>query len=221
VIQEFAPGVEVSIFYFRFASERNGRIFSITKKEFPAVIGDGSSDLESLILRDPRAVCLAERYIERNRDRLTSIPANGEPIQLIDIGTHSRGAIFNEGGHLQTPALEQAIDDLSRGIDRFYFGRFDLRSPSIDELMRGNFKIMELNGVTSESTNIYDRRYSLLDSYQILFTQWKIAFEIGSANHTLGAKCLSLREFIKLICNRDVSQIENLTPFLSQKESCA
>jgi hypothetical protein len=221
VIQELAKGVEFSVFYFRFPTEPKGQIFSITKKEFPAVIGDGISDLEMLILRDARAVCLAERYFERNRDRLTSIPPKGEAVQLIDIGTHSRGAIFNEGSHLRTPELECAIDDLSHGIDGFYFGRFDLRSPSIDDLMRGNFKIIELNGVTSESTNIYDRRYSLLDAYEILFAQWKIAFEIGAENRRLGAKYLSLREFMKLVRNRDASQIENSTTFLSQKESCA
>jgi hypothetical protein len=145
----------------------------------------------------------------------------GEAVQLIDIGTHSRGAIFNEGGHLRSPELEKAIDDLARGIDGFYFGRFDIRSHSIDELMGGNFKIIELNGVTSESTNIYDPRYSLIDAYRILFRQWKLAFDIGAANRELGAKCLLLREFIKLLRTRDVSQLESATPIFSQKESCA
>jgi membrane protein DedA with SNARE-associated domain len=221
VIQEFANGVEASVFYFRFPTEQHGRIFSITRKEFPAVVGDGTSDLETLILRDPRAVCLAGRYFERNRDRLATIPAVGEAVQLIDIGTHSRGAIFHEGGQLRTPELERAIDHLSRGIDGFYFGRFDLRSASFAELMRGNFKVIELNGVTSESTNIYDRRYSLIDAYRILFRQWRIAFEIGAANRKLGAKCLSIREFIKLIFSKDASRKENGPAFLPKKASCA
>ena len=221
LIQEFSPGVETSVFYFRLPSERHGHIFSITKKEFPIVVGDGRSDLETLILRDPRSVCLGQRYFERNVDRLRSVPAKGEMLELIDIGTHSRGAIFAEGDYLRTPELERAIGDLCRGIDGFYFGRFDLRSASFAELMRGNFKVIELNGVTSESTNIYDRRYSLFDAYRILLQQWRLAFEIGAANHKLGSKCLSVREFIKLILTRDVSRIEIENTFLSHKASCA
>jgi hypothetical protein len=53
--------------------------------------------------------------------------------------------------------------------------------------MGRNIKIIELNGVTSEMTNIYDPRYSLIDAYRILFHQWRLAFEIGAENSKMGA----------------------------------
>lgn len=194
IIQEFFDGGEVSVFYYRYPSCMNGEIFSITEKVFPVVVGDGVSSLEDLILSDNRAVCLAEGYFAENRSQLGRVPAQGETVPIIRIGTHSRGAIFLDGGHLKTPDLEKAIDAICRRIDGFNLGRFDIRFSSIDEFRSGaGFRIIELNGVTSESTNIYDPSYSLLDAYRILFEQWRIAFEIGAENKRRGVGATTLR----------------------------
>jgi hypothetical protein len=198
IVQEFAEGLEISAFYYRYPLEERGHIFSITEKRFPIVTGDGRSTLERLILSDTRAVCLADKYIEQNKWRLAGIPAAGEQVQLVEIGTHSRGAIFLDGRHLLTPTLEDKIDEICRGFRGFYFGRFDIRAESIEDLQHGSFKIIELNGVTSESTNIYDPRYSLIDAYRILFRQWRIAFEIGAANIARGEKAASIRDLVRL-----------------------
>lgn len=199
IVQEFASGVEVSIFYYRRPSETQGNIFSITEKIFPTVIGDGKATLAELILNDSRAVCLAEKYFRHNQDRLELIPSQGEQSQIIDIGTHSRGAIFLDGSRLKTDKLTQKINEICYGFEGFYFGRFDIRADSLEDLMNGeNFKIIELNGVTSESTNIYDPKYNLLDAYRILFRQWRIAFEIGAENHKQGAETTSFRTLIRL-----------------------
>jgi membrane protein DedA with SNARE-associated domain len=188
ILQEFAGGSEISVFYYRHPGAAAGRIFSITEKVFPHVVGDGASTLEELILSDDRAVCLAEKYFEENRSQLGHVPTASEDVRIIRIGTHSRGAVFLDGERLRTHELESAIDMICRRIEGFNFGRFDIRYSSEAELMAGRgFKIVELNGVTSESTNIYDPRYSLFDAYRILFQQWRIAFEIGAENRRLGA----------------------------------
>ncbi|HVE58954.1 MAG TPA: VTT domain-containing protein, partial [Pyrinomonadaceae bacterium] len=181
ILQEFCGGEETSVFYYRYPRAEKGEIFAITEKRFPRVTGDGSSTLEELILRDNRAICLAKKYLERNAGRLETIPESGAEVQIIDIGTHSRGAIFLDGGWMKTEALEEKIDEICRGFSGFYFGRFDIRCKSFEEFSRAeNFKIVELNGVTSEATSIYDPKNSLFDAYKILFEQWKIAFEIGA-----------------------------------------
>lgn len=209
ILQEFCGGEEVSIFYYRRPSERRGRIFSITEKRFPSVMGDGRSTLEDLILNDPRAVCLAKKYFEQNAERLGDVPVAGEIVKIIDIGTHSRGAVFVDGGCLRTDALEAKIDEICRGFEGFYFGRFDIRAASFDDLRRGeNFRIIELNGVTSESTNIYDPRYSLTDAYRILYRQWRLAFEIGLENIRLGATPTSLPDLIRLAVGRPIKTAE-------------
>lgn len=199
ILQEYAGGDEFGVFYYRYPSQERGRIYAITEKQFPMVKGDGKANLETLILRDKRAVALADAYLARNAERLESIPAEGENVQIIDIGTHSKGAIFLDGGYLKTDALEAEIDAVCRGYEGFYFGRFDLRSTSKEAFKNGEFKIIELNGVTSEATSIYDPKNSIFDAYRILFKQWKIAFEIGDENRKRGAAKTTVRHLAKLI----------------------
>lgn len=200
IVQQFFNGGEVSVFYHRHPSADRGEIFSITEKQFPSVTGDGESTVEELILRDARAVCLAEEYFEENADRLDLIPEKGEVIQIIDVGTHSRGAIFLDGEHFNTSELKAVIDAICRRTEGFHFGRFDIRYGSADAFRKGeDFKIIELNGVTSESTNIYDPRYSLFDAYRILFAQWRIAFEIGTENRTRGVRSSSVKDLCRAV----------------------
>ncbi len=187
IAQEYAAGREFGVFYYRFPSEAQGRIYSITDKRFPKIVGDGKHTLHRLILDDERAVCMARHYFKANHDRLFDVPPNGEEVQLIDIGTHARGAVFLDGEHVKTDALEEAFDLISKGFDGFYFGRFDVRTDSVEAFREGKrFKIVELNGVTSEATHIYDPSNTLLDAYRVLMRQWRIAFEIGDQNRRNG-----------------------------------
>ena len=200
ILQEFADGDEFGVFYYRFPDEKRGKIFAITEKQFPEVVGDGMATLENLILRGQRAVCLANKYFERHQENLLNIPENGEKVKLVDIGTHSRGAIFLDGIRLKTDQLETAFDNICKEYKGFYFGRFDVRTASIEDFKRGrNFKIVELNGVTSEATSIYDAKNSLFTAYRVLFEQWKIAFEIGAQNRARGTQPTSLLALTKIL----------------------
>jgi membrane protein DedA with SNARE-associated domain/pimeloyl-ACP methyl ester carboxylesterase len=204
ILQEFADGDEFGVFYYRYPNEAKGKIFAITEKQFPSVVGDGISTLETLILQDERAVCLAEKYFERNQKELDFVPKKGEHFRIVDIGTHSRGAIFLDGIQIRTVELEAKIDQICQGYKGFYFGRFDIRTPSIEEFKRGeNFKIIELNGVTSEATSIYDRKNSLFSAYKTLFEQWRIAFEIGAENRANGIQPTKIVDLLKLLRNRE------------------
>jgi hypothetical protein len=63
----------------------------------------------------------------------------------------------------------------------------------------GGFKVLELNGVTSEATHIYDPGNSLLSALRDLMRQWKIAIEIGQRNRRNGVHPLSATAFLKLV----------------------
>jgi hypothetical protein len=200
IIQEYAYGDEFGVFYYRRPEERRGRIFSITEKRMPAVIGDGVSTLEKLILADDRAVCIARFLIDKHQAHASEVPTRGERVQLVELGTHCKGAMFLDGSWINTPELETRIDEIGRSFEGFYFGRFDIRTPSIDDFRAGrNFKVVELNGVTSEATHIYDPRNSLVDAYRVLFEQWRLAFEIGVTNRERGVKASSLRELLRAL----------------------
>ena len=214
IIQEYAPGEEFGVFYYRYPNEEQGRIFSITAKRFPKVTGDGISTLEELILNDPRAVCMARFYCEQQQEHLWDVPASGEQRQLVELGTHCRGAIFLDGGEVKTSALEAAIDCISKCYVGFYFGRYDIRTASIAAFKQGrDFKVIELNGVTSEATHIYDPKNNLLEAYRVLFEQWRIAFEIGAQNKARGVKPATISEIIRLVIEfRQRARADATTP---------
>ena len=200
IIQEHVPGAEFGVFYYRYPNASNGCIFSITEKRFPRVTGNGKSSLERLILDDARAVCMARFYLNQLTPRLWDVPEPGESVQLVELGTHCRGAVFLDGSWVKTEALEAAIDRISKTYDGFYFGRYDIRTPCVEDFKQGrNFKVVELNGVTSEATHIYDPKNSLLEAYQVLFAQWRIAFEIGAQNRQRRARPTSLRALAGLL----------------------
>ncbi|MBV9643558.1 MAG: hypothetical protein JO334_08295, partial [Verrucomicrobia bacterium] len=200
IVQEHVPGKEFGVFYFRYPNEKPGRIFSVTEKRMPVVVGDGSRTLEELILADDRAVCMADFYLRNNCERAHDVLAAGEKVQLVEIGTHCRGAIFLDGSYAITPTLEATIERIASTFDGFFFGRFDIRVPTVEDFMSGqNLKIIELNGVTSEATHIYDPKRSLVDAYRVLFEQWRIAFEIGHKNRERGVRPSSVTELFRMI----------------------
>lgn len=198
ILQRYVPGVEYGLFYYRRPGEAHGHVFSITEKRRAEVIGDGRRTLEGLILDDPRAVALAQTYLEMNTEGRDAVPARGQRVTLSELGTHCRGSIFLDGREVSTPALVEAVDRIGRAAEGFYFGRFDVRAASVDALRAGEFSILELNGVTSEATHIYDPRHSLWAAYRTLFEQWRLAFEIGAANRARGVTPTPLRTLVRL-----------------------
>jgi hypothetical protein len=200
IVQEYVPGVEFGVFYVRRPGDSRGRILSITEKRLPSVVGDGRSTLEELVLKDPDTIGMALFHLRQQAHRLREVPLPAQRVSLGDCGSHCRGARFYDAGALLTPALERAIDAIARRFEGFGFGRFDLRVPSREALMRGeDITILELNGVTSEVTHIYDPAVSLIEAYRALCGQWRLAFEIGAENAARGARVWSLAELIGLV----------------------
>ena len=200
ILQEYVAGEEFGVFYYRYPGTEHGRVFSVTEKRMPVLVGDGRRTLEELVFADDRAVCMADFYLRKNSEQTQRVPVAGESVQLVEIGTHCRGAIFLDGGDTITPALEETVDRIARCFDGFFFGRFDVRVPSRQDLMAGeNLRIIELNGVTSEATHIYDPKLGLFDAYGVLFRQWRIAFEIGNLNRARGTRPTTVRALLQAI----------------------
>lgn len=199
---------EAGIFYCRTPGQAKGRIVSVTLKYFPHVTGDGRRTLRELIMDDPRAGALSHLYLKRHVARLDTVPAPGESIRLAFAGSHSRGAIFRNGTHLVTPAMEARFEAIARALPEFHFGRFDVRFERFADVQQGHgFTIVEINGAGAESTHIWDRRTSLLQAWRDLMRQYRWLFEIGAANRRRGFKPLTLAEF-----RRDHAREKALTP---------
>ncbi|WP_241686788.1 carboxylate--amine ligase [Leptospira stimsonii] len=201
VVQEYHPGPkEAGVFYYRFPNEKRGHIFSVTRKTFPIIEGDGNSSLKELISKHPRFRFQSGIFQQRHEKQWNRILSKGERMRLAEAGNHCQGTLFSDGSDLITEALIEKIDQISQTFAGFYFGRYDIRYRSDEELKLGKeFGIVELNGVTSESTNLYDPEFSIVQMYSILFQQWKLLFQIGSENKKLGVPKASLYKIVKAL----------------------
>lgn len=195
------------------AANRTGFVYSITGKEFPELVGDGHRTLEELIYAHRRFRRQADIFLDRFAAERSSIPVAGERIRLALSGNHCQGTLFRDGGELMTPELEAAFDALASSFNRvgdngsatergggLDFGRFDVRFTSPEEFKRGSgFGVLELNGATGESTNLYDPERSLWWSYRVLFGQWRHLYELGALRRDAGARPMTWGEVVRSI----------------------
>ena len=217
VAQAFHPGPhECGITWVRdphAPPDRLGRIYAVTRKEFPFVVGDGRRTLEELVYRDRRFRRQADVFLARFAGSRAWVVAHGERVRLAQAGNHAQGTLFRDGADLITPALEARIDSViaayaspvgtptDPGID---YARLDLRYESDDLLREGHgIGIVELNGTTGEPTNLYDPDRSVVWAYSVLFGQWSRLYRLGAVRRSggvgpirLGSLLAAWREFI-------------------------
>ncbi len=213
IVQRYHPGPhECGILWARCPDrgfENNGQlhgsIFSICRKDFPFLVGDGRRTIEDLIHDHPRFRYQAAVFLERWAAQRRRVLAPGETLRLAEAGNHCQGTLFRDGADLITPALEARIDAIARrfalrdpgraelgGLD---IGRFDVRYESDEALREGRgFAILELNGTTGESTNIYDPGRSALWAYGVLARQWSLMYELGARRRAMGTRPVTIAE---------------------------
>lgn len=201
LLQEYHPGpCEFGVFYVRMPGEERGKVFSITEKRFASVTGDGKRNVRELVWDHSRYRVQADVLLENIRDDAERVPAMGEEVRVGVLGNHCRGAMFLDGASHITPELTGAMDRIARHAEGFFFGRFDVRCPSAEDLRRGErLKIVELNGLLSESTNIYDPGMKFWRAQRVLGEQWAWAFRIGAENVRRGARRPRLADAIRVV----------------------
>ncbi len=189
LIQEYIKyPMEVGVLYYRLPNKKKGTISSVTLKEFLHVTGDGISTVEALIFESPRALLQLDRIKANYEHLLATIPKKEELIKLGVVGNHSKGTRFINGNHLIDKQLIKTFDKIAAQIPGFFYGRFDIRCNSFEELKEGlAFKILEINGVSSEPTHIYDpEKISYFGALKDILKHWIVVYKIGRANHKLG-----------------------------------
>lgn len=187
---------EAGVLYVRLPGESEGKIFSLTFRYFPHVVGDGKSSLRELIVHDQRAVWKIGAHLGLDRDhlgtlarKLNEVPAEKEIVRLSFIGSIRVGGLYRDAREHITPAMTRRFDEISKSIPEFYYGRYDVRFRSVESLKKGEeFQIIEINGAGAESINVWDPQMSLRQVYKELFEQQRLIFEIGARNRDRGFK---------------------------------
>lgn len=195
LVQEYISlPLEFGVFYVRYPGESKGRVTSIVGKEMLFVVGDGIQTLRELILNKDRAKLQWETLRRIYQSRLEEIIARNCRIELVSIGNHCLGTTFLNSNHLITDRLSNAFDAISRSVDGFYFGRFDLRTASHADLEEGRVMIMELNGCGAEPAHIYQPGFPLAKAMRVLFRHWSDIYRVSTENHRRGTPYISFRE---------------------------
>jgi hypothetical protein len=126
---------------------------------------------------------------------MTLIPAPGTYVLLEPIGNHVRGTLFYDAGSLITPEVNDFFSSIAGHIDGFMFGRFDLRVKSKADLQTGqNLRILELNGVSSDPTHIYDPNLSYLAVAKYLMRHLQRMYELAREQQHKGHQPATLAE---------------------------
>ncbi len=189
LLQEFIDlPEEYGVMYYRFPNEKTGHISSLMKRDFLIVIGDGSATLLKLICKSERCSSHLARLKRKFKNELHCILPVGDKKILEPIGNHNRGTSFINSKSLITSDLVSAFDHVSAPLYEWYFGRYDIKTKSYEEMIAGDFKVVEVNGVNSEPSHIYDSSTRLFKAYGDLFFHWNTILKISIENRKRGFK---------------------------------
>jgi hypothetical protein len=201
IIQELITyPLEISAFYYRFPNKEKGVITGFLKKECMEVTGDGRSTLKQLILNYPRARFRLKELFSKHESKLDKIIEQGEPYCLSNALNLSRGGKLVSLEHEIDERLLALFDSLSHYSGNFYYGRYDIRCKSVDDLKCGkNFSILEYNGCGAEPHHVYGNGNSFFRACKILIDHWNILYKISEYNHREGVERWSHAEGLRFI----------------------
>lgn len=189
---------EAGIFYIRYPNEEKGRVVSMALKYAPYVVGNGVSTLRQLLAADARASQIMHLYEARHQSKLDHVIAEGEPYRLVFAASHCRGAVFRDGRQYISEALSARINEIMAAFPEFYYGRLDIKFSSIERLVEGeDIAIIEVNGASSESLHIWDKKAGLGEAWSALLGQYRTLFKIGAINRKRGYAPPGLISLIK------------------------
>lgn len=179
--------IEVSVFYYRYPWQQKGKVTGFIHKELLQVKGDGKRTLKELIYDHPRARYRLEEMEHRHGHRYTRIIPEDEIFYLSYAGNHNRGAQFINLKSEIDDDLLKVFDNLSHYNNAFFYGRYDIKTTSIEDLKKGkNFSILEFNGAGAEPNHIYDCGMSLSEAYKTILQHWKALYKISKYNNAHG-----------------------------------
>lgn len=181
--------IEVSVFHIRHPKESNGVVTGFLHKIPLQVTGDGKHTLNELILKHPKGAKRVPELHSKHKEKWDVVIDKNEKYILSYAANHNRGAHFIDLRNEIDDSLVALFDNISIGINDFFYGRYDIMCNSIEELKQGkNFIILEYNGCGAEPNHFYDTGYTLNQAYKEILKHWKALYEISSYNAALGTK---------------------------------
>lgn len=189
IIQDFVTyPLELSVFYYRFPDQQKGVISGLIQKELMEVWGDGKKTLLELIREHPNAFYREEEMRIKHAQHLATVLPDKDRFYLTHAANLSRGARFVNLHPQVDDRLLEIFDRISHRA-QFYYGRYDLKCHSIEDLKNGrNFSILEYNGSGAEPNHVYHDGQTLLQAQKVFLHHWRVLYRISRFNHLRGIR---------------------------------
>lgn len=206
LLQDFcSKPLEFGIFYV--CCDGESRVTGINRKHFPAVIGDGASSIAQLAEKHPRYTAHWQAFLQYvDTDQ---VPEADESVQLSFIGSHTLGCLFTDDSDLLTDDLSQSVCSFLDPVKGYNFGRLDVRTESVEALQKGEFTVIEANGISSLPTHMFDPKYSLAEAYAIFFEHGRYLVAAAAENRQQPMELMSLLDIARhvRVCQRQLNSL--------------
>lgn len=196
LLQEFVTNTqEYTVFHIRYPKSEKGIITGLVVKDFLQITGDGIKTVKELVLEHPVAKFKVPLMEKRHVLMWTKVLAKGENLLLNPSGNHNAGTKFVNLNHEIDERLCRVFDKISIHSGHFYFGRYDLKCTSLEDLKEGrNIKILEFNGAGAAIMHVFDRNMNYFSALKEIIRHWKHLYRIGRINNQNGTPYLNLLE---------------------------
>jgi len=201
LIQKFVPYErEFGIFYVRHPQEEKGRIVGLSEKVPLSVIGNGKDTLGTLVDKNERTKKWLPDIFKQHQTIWDDVVPAGKTMQLMYTGNRANGAKLVNRLAEADEALTAIFDKLSHHKDSLYYGRFDVKCTSLEDLRAGkNFSILEFNGAHSGYGHLYHCGTPVREAYSHVLGLWSELYDISMENHRRGEQFWSFSRGFRLI----------------------
>jgi len=201
IIQTFIDlPMEFSVFYIRYPGETNGKVTGFILKDYLHVTGDGKKTVKQLVNEHPKAMHRLTEMKKKHEANWSSIPKDGENYYLSVAGNHNRGAKFINLHKEIDQRLHDVFDRLNNKSKNFFYGRYDLKCTSLEDLKNGkNIIIIEYNGAGAEPNHIYDCGMSYGKALKVIAAHWRDMYRIGKINNKNGVPYWGFRKSYRFL----------------------
>lgn len=173
------------------------QVSSVTERKALKVTGDGQSTLRELLKRQGEGN--NRKLMQSFTVHPEAVPVAGERLEPGPAGNLFYGTEMIHRQDLETTDCRAIFENLNATVGLFNYGRYDIRCVDEDHFRRGDFKVLEINGVKGEPLHMYDKRYDLAFAYREIFRHWEIILKISRREIAGGARCPGILEGAKIL----------------------
>ncbi len=191
--QKLSQHREFTLSFFRDEESNEFCVEALMERNFPFAEGFGKTTLYDLIVKKPLSEIQQESILSLlSQDQLDRVLACGEVFPLGGLGSMSYGTTLTRRVLLSSEKtslnswVKQVLTDTKGDVYDIWFGRFDIRANSVEDLLAGRAMIIELNGAMAMPLEGCSPHMDIYLRYDLFKKQYKRMYQIAQRNIDTG-----------------------------------